>query len=32
MKLALGHLLYYWQRDAVFSFYDAVAATPVDIV
>ncbi len=32
MKLALGPLLYYWQRDAVFSFYDAVAATPVDIV
>ncbi len=32
MKIALGPLLYYWQRDAVFSFYDAVAATPVDIV
>jgi len=32
LKLALGPLLYYWQRDAVFSFYDAIAATPVDIV
>ncbi|MDO9195881.1 U32 family peptidase [Rhodoferax sp.] len=32
MKLALGPLLYYWQRDAVFSFYDAIAASPVDIV
>ena len=24
--------MYYWQRDAVFNFYDAIAATPVDIV
>lgn len=32
MKLALGPLLYYWQRDAVFRFYEAIAATPVDIV
>lgn len=32
MKLALGPLLYYWQRDAVLRFYDAVAQTPVDIV
>lgn len=32
MKLALGPLLYYWQRDAVFAFYDAMAATPVDVV
>jgi len=32
MKLALGPLLYYWSRDAVFSFYDRMAATPVDIV
>ena len=32
MKIALGPLLYYWQRDAVFSFYEAIAATPVDIV
>jgi collagenase-like PrtC family protease len=32
MKLALGPLLYYWQRDAVFSFYESVAAAPVDIV
>ena len=31
-KLALGPLLYYWQREAVLSFYDAIAATPVDIV
>jgi collagenase-like PrtC family protease len=32
MKIALGPLLYYWQRDAVFAFYDAMAATPVDVV
>jgi len=32
MKLSLGPLLYYWQRDAVFSFYEAIARTPVDIV
>ena len=32
MKLALGPLLYYWQRDAVFRFYETVAATPVDLV
>lgn len=32
MKLALGPLLYFWQRDAVFSFYDTMAATPVDVV
>jgi collagenase-like PrtC family protease len=32
MKLALGPLLYYWPRDAVFGFYEAIAKTPVDIV
>ena len=32
MKLALGPLLYYWPRDTVFAFYEAIAATPVDIV
>ncbi len=32
MKLALGPLLYYWQREDVFNFYKAMAATPVDIV
>ena len=32
MKLALGPLLYYWPRNTVFRFYDAVAATPVDVV
>ena len=32
MKLALGPLLYYWQRDAMFKFYESVAAMPVDIV
>ncbi len=32
MKLALGPLLYYWQRDAVLRFYEAIGSTPVDIV
>jgi collagenase-like PrtC family protease len=32
LKLALGPLLYYWQRDTVFSFYDAMAGTPIDVV
>ncbi|HEY0886029.1 MAG TPA: U32 family peptidase [Ramlibacter sp.] len=32
MKLSLGPLQYYWPRNTVFRFYEAVAATPVDIV
>lgn len=32
MKISLGPLLYYWQREAVFNFYDAIAGTPVDVV
>lgn len=32
MKLSLGPLQYYWPRDTVFRFYEAIAATPVDIV
>lgn len=32
MKLALGPLLYYWPREAVFTFYQSIADTPVDIV
>ncbi len=32
MKLALGPLLYYWPRATVFAFYEAIAATAVDIV
>ena len=32
LKIALGPLLYHWQRDVVFSFYEAVTATPVDVV
>ena len=32
MKIALGPLLYYWERDAVLRFYESVASMPVDIV
>lgn len=32
MKLALGPILYFWERDAVFDFYRKVASLPVDIV
>ena len=32
MKLALGPILYYWERETTFSFYDEIAASPVDIV
>lgn len=32
MKLALGPILYYWERDTMFKFYDEVAASSVDIV
>ena len=32
MKIALGPLLYYWQRDAVLSFYETVARSAADIV
>ncbi|HUW77015.1 MAG TPA: U32 family peptidase [Gallionella sp.] len=32
MKLALGPVLYYWQRDTLLEFYERIAAAPVDIV
>jgi collagenase-like PrtC family protease len=32
LKLALGPILYFWPRDTVFEFYQAIAKTPVDIV
>jgi collagenase-like PrtC family protease len=31
-KLSLGPLLYYWTREQVFSFYESIAQSPVDIV
>jgi collagenase-like PrtC family protease len=32
LRISLGPLLYYWPRDQVFSFYEEVAAWPVDAV
>jgi collagenase-like PrtC family protease len=32
MKLSLGPLLYYWPRKITFDYYDAMAATSVDMV
>jgi len=32
MKISLGPLLYYWQREKVFNFYDEIASTAVDVV
>jgi len=32
MKISLGPLLYYWQREVVFRFYETIAATAVDVV
>lgn len=32
LKLALGPIQYYWPRDTVFKFYEAIAGTSVDIV
>src|SRR5690606_38628976 len=32
MKLSLGPIHYFWERDAVFAFYRQVAEWPVDIV
>ena len=32
LKLALGPVLYYWPRETIFKFYEAIAASAVDIV
>ncbi len=32
MKIALGPLLCYWARDAVYAFYDEIASSPADVV
>ena len=32
MKLALGPVLYYWDKDTLLKFYDDIAETPVEIV
>ena len=32
LKISLGPIQYYWPRDSVFSFYEAMAATKVDVV
>jgi len=32
MKLSLGPILYFWNRESIFDFYDQVARTAIDIV
>ncbi|MDO9013005.1 MAG: U32 family peptidase [Gallionella sp.] len=32
MKLAIGPVLYYWDRDTLLNFYDQMADAPVDII
>jgi collagenase-like PrtC family protease len=32
MKISLGPVLYYWQRETLFDFYEQIADTAVDIV
>jgi collagenase-like PrtC family protease len=32
LKISLGPLLYYWPRQITFDYYDAIAATSVDVV
>ena len=32
MQLALGPLLYYWPRNTVLAFYEAMASTPLDVI
>lgn len=32
LKISLGPLQYYWPRNTVLSFYEAMAATPLDVV
>ena len=32
MKISLGPLLYYWERDKIFDFYESMAATSVDVI
>ena len=32
MKISLGPLLYYWERDKIFDFYESMAATSIDVV
>jgi len=32
MKISLGPILYFWERNTIYDFYEQIARTPVDVV